>query len=138
MRTIFAVMTLLIALVGPLSADTNLAPKTLYLNCDGELREEIRDRIQKKKVGYVIYRDETSIRVRSEYHLFKECRFNDLKYWCKTPSPMLPDFSSTNTININRVTGEVLQISLADKPTRFFDTWVFEGFCKMSDERKID
>ena len=138
MRTIFSVMILLVALVGPLSADTNLASRTLYLTCDGELREEIKDRIEKKKVGYVIYKHTTSLRVQSEGHLFEDCDFDDLKYWCQTATPMRDDFSGTNLIDINRATGEVLQLFLPDKPTSSFDNKIFEGSCKMSNERKID
>lgn len=138
MRAIFALVYFLVVMVGPLFADTKSASETLYLICDGELREEIKDRIKKKKFGYVIYKDATSIKIRSEYHFFKDCRLDDLNYWCKSTSPMLDNFSATNTIDFNRVTGEVLQISLPDHPTRYFDNLIFEGFCKMSSERKID
>ena len=119
-------------------ADTKLASKKIYVTCDGELREEIKNRIEKKKVGYVIYKHTTSLRVQSEGHLFEDCDFDDLKYWCQTATPMRDDFSGTNLIDINRVTGEVLQLFLPDKPTSSFDNKIFEGSCKMSNERKID
>ena len=138
MRTIFSVIILLFALVGPLSADTKLASKKLYVTCDGELREEIKNRIEKKKVGYVIYKHTTSLEVLSEGHLFKDCRFDDLQYWCQTTSPTLNDLSGTHFLDINRVTGEVLQLFLPDKPTSSFDNKIFEGSCEMSNEPKID
>ena len=134
MRNIF--MTLLMAFGGMTAAYSSFATERIHLTCDGLLREEIKASVEKKKFGYIIYKNETTVRVRAKYHFFQDCRSDDLAYWCETPP--ISGISSTNTIDINRVTGEVLQISLADKPNKFIDNWIFEGSCTMSNEPIID
>ena len=130
-------MTLLMAFGGMMAAYSSFATERIHLTCDGLLREEVKASVEKKKFGCIIYKNETTVRVRAKHHFFQDCRSDDLAYWCETPPPAL-GISAKNTIYINRVTGEVFQTSLLDKPTQFIDNWIFEGFCTMSDQPIID
>ena len=63
-------MTLLMAFGGMMAAYSSFATERIHLTCDGLLQEEIKASVEKKKFGYIIYKNETTVRVRAKHHFF--------------------------------------------------------------------